>query len=58
MVTQKKKIKFQLKLFFLSLVNDYTYNFIVFEMIPADLEFFGYGTASPDELRAVSQIRY
>jgi len=31
---------------------------MLFEMIPAYLEFFGYGTATPDELRAVSQIRY
>ena len=30
---------------------------MLFEMIPAYLEFLGYGTASPDELRAVSQIR-
>jgi len=25
-------------------------------MIPAYLEFFGFGTASPDELRAVAKI--
>ncbi|MDD0815799.1 ThiF family adenylyltransferase [Curvibacter sp. HBC28] len=31
---------------------------MLFEMIPAYLEFFGFGTASADELRAVSQIRY
>ncbi len=31
---------------------------MLFEMIPAYLEFFGYGTATPDELRAVSTIRY
>jgi shikimate dehydrogenase len=31
---------------------------MLFEMIPAYLEFFGYGTATPDELRAVSQIKY
>lgn len=31
---------------------------MLFEMIPAYLEFFGFGTASPDELRAVAQIRY
>jgi shikimate dehydrogenase len=31
---------------------------MLFEMIPAYLEFFGYGTATPDELRAVAQIRY
>ncbi|MGF6753791.1 shikimate dehydrogenase family protein [Paraburkholderia sp. GAS42] len=30
---------------------------MLFEMIPAYLEFFGFGTATPDELRAVSQIR-
>ncbi|BAK77317.1 shikimate dehydrogenase substrate binding domain protein [Pseudogulbenkiania sp. NH8B] len=31
---------------------------MLFEMIPAYLEFFGFGTATPDELRAVSQIKY
>jgi len=31
---------------------------MLFEMIPAYLEFFGFGTASADELRAVAQIRY
>jgi shikimate dehydrogenase len=31
---------------------------MLFEMIPAYLQFFGYGTATPDELRAVSRIRY
>lgn len=31
---------------------------MLFEMIPAYLEFFGFGTATPDELRAVAQIRY
>jgi shikimate dehydrogenase len=30
---------------------------MLFEMIPAYLEFFGFGTATPEELRAVSQIR-
>ena len=30
---------------------------MLFEQIPAYLEFFGYGTATPDELRAVSQAR-
>ena len=29
---------------------------MLYEMIPAYLEFFGFGTASPDELREVSQI--
>ena len=29
---------------------------MLFEQIPAYLEFFGYGTTTPDELRAVSQI--
>jgi hypothetical protein len=29
---------------------------MLFEQIPAYLEFFGYGTATPDQLRAVSQI--
>ena len=31
---------------------------MLFEMIPAYLEFFGFGTATSDELRAVSQIEY
>jgi shikimate dehydrogenase len=31
---------------------------MLYEMIPAYLEFFGFGTATADELRAVSQIRY
>lgn len=31
---------------------------MLFEMIPAYLEFFGYGTATPDALREVAQIRY
>jgi shikimate dehydrogenase len=30
---------------------------MLFEMIPAYLEFFGFGTASPEELRAVSLVR-
>lgn len=30
---------------------------MLFEMIPAYLEFFGFGTATPDELRAVARIR-
>ena len=29
---------------------------MLFEQIPAYLEFFGFGTATPDELRAVSQV--
>jgi shikimate dehydrogenase len=29
---------------------------MLFEMIPAYLEFFGFGTASPEELRSVSQV--
>jgi shikimate dehydrogenase len=29
---------------------------MLFEMIPAVLEFFGYGTATPDELRATAQL--
>jgi shikimate dehydrogenase len=29
---------------------------MLFEQIPAYLEFFGYGTPTPDELRAVSQV--
>jgi shikimate dehydrogenase len=31
---------------------------MLFEMIPAYLEFFGFGTATPDELRAVATIKY
>ncbi len=31
---------------------------MLFEMIPAYLEFFGYGTATADELRSVAQISY
>ncbi|CAN5332672.1 shikimate 5-dehydrogenase [soil metagenome] len=31
---------------------------MLFEMIPAYLEFFGFGTATADELRAVAQIKY
>jgi shikimate dehydrogenase len=30
---------------------------MLFEMIPAYLEFFGYGTATPEELRAISQVQ-
>jgi shikimate dehydrogenase len=29
---------------------------MLFEMIPAFLDFFGYGTATPDELRATAQL--
>jgi shikimate dehydrogenase len=31
---------------------------MLFEMIPAYLEFFGFGTATPEELRAVAQVAY
>ena len=31
---------------------------MLFEMIPAYLEFFGFGTATPDELRDVAKIAY
>jgi shikimate dehydrogenase len=31
---------------------------MLFEMIPAYLEFFGYGTATPDELRATARVAY
>jgi len=31
---------------------------MLFEQIPAYLEFFGFGTATPDELRAVAQVSY
>jgi shikimate dehydrogenase len=30
---------------------------MLFEQIPAYLEFFGYGTPTPDELRSVSQVK-
>jgi shikimate dehydrogenase len=31
---------------------------MLFEMIPAYLEYFGFGSATPDELRAVARIGY
>ncbi len=31
---------------------------MLFEMIPAYLEFFGFGTATPDELRGLARIEY
>ena len=31
---------------------------MLFEMIPAYLEFFGFGSATPEQLRAVAQIKY
>ena len=31
---------------------------MLFEQIPAYLEFFGFPTTTPEELRAVAQIRY
>jgi shikimate dehydrogenase len=31
---------------------------MLFEQIPAYLEFFGFGTATSDELRAVAKISY
>lgn len=31
---------------------------MLFEMIPAYLEFFGFGTSTPDELRSVARIQY
>ncbi len=31
---------------------------MLYEMIPAYLEFFGFGTAAPEELRAVSRVSY
>lgn len=31
---------------------------MLFEMIPAYLEFFGFGTSTPDELRSVAKIAY
>jgi shikimate dehydrogenase len=31
---------------------------MLFEQIPAYLEFFGYGTTTPEELRAVARLSY
>jgi hypothetical protein len=31
---------------------------MLFEQIPAYLEFFGYGATTPDELRAAARIAY
>jgi shikimate dehydrogenase len=31
---------------------------MLFEMIPAYLEYFGFGSATPDELRAIARIAY
>jgi shikimate dehydrogenase len=31
---------------------------MLFEQIPAYLEYFGFQTTTPDELRAVAQIQY
>ena len=31
---------------------------MLFEMIPAYLEFFGFGTSTPDELRSVARLQY
>jgi shikimate dehydrogenase len=31
---------------------------MLFEMIPAYLEFFGFGSATPQELRTVSRVAY
>jgi shikimate dehydrogenase len=31
---------------------------MLFEQIPANLEFLGFGTATPDEVRDVAQIKY
>ena len=31
---------------------------MLFEMIPAYLEFFGFGSASAEELRAVARLQY
>ena len=31
---------------------------MLFEMIPAYLDFFGFGTATAEELRRVAKIRY
>jgi len=31
---------------------------MLFEQIPAYLEFFGFATTTPDELRAIAKIKY
>jgi shikimate dehydrogenase len=31
---------------------------MLFEMIPAYLEFFGFGTSTPEQLRAVARLEY
>lgn len=31
---------------------------MLFEMIPAYLEFFGFGTSTPEELRRVATVKY
>jgi shikimate dehydrogenase len=31
---------------------------MLFEQIPAYLEFFSYGTTTPEELRAVAEVSY
>jgi hypothetical protein len=31
---------------------------LLFEMIPATLEFFGFGRSTPDELRSVATLKY
>ncbi len=31
---------------------------LLFEQIPAYLEFFGFGTTTPEELRSVAKIQY
>jgi shikimate dehydrogenase len=31
---------------------------MLFEQIPAYLEFFGFGTTTPEELRAVAKLKY
>jgi len=31
---------------------------MLFEQVPANLEFLGFGTATPDEVRKLAQIEY
>jgi shikimate dehydrogenase len=31
---------------------------MLFEMIPAYLEFFGFGTSTPEELRGLAKLEY
>src|SRR5438034_1323546 len=41
-----------------SLAAEHVGSLVLFDMIPAYLEFFGFGTTTPDELRAIAKIVY